>query len=68
LGLEKFSDYLIPYLEDEQDILKIAATKALAQMGCKRALPELKKLRRERNKDIVEAAETAVLSLERGRR
>lgn len=66
LGLEKFSDYLIPYLEDEQDILKIAATKALAQMGCKRVLPELKKLRQEKNKEIVKAAETAVLSLERG--
>jgi len=68
LGLEKFSDYLMPYLEDEQDILKIAATKALAQMGCRRALPELKKLRREKNKDIVEAVEIAVSNLERGRR
>jgi HEAT repeat protein len=67
LGLEKFSDYLMPYLEDEQDILKIAATKALAQMGCQRALPELKKLRRKKNKDVVRAVETAVLSLERGR-
>jgi HEAT repeat protein len=67
LGMEKFSNYLIPYLENEQDILKIAATKALAQMGCKRVLPELKKLRQEKNKAIVRAAETAVLSLERGR-
>ena len=56
----RHSDVIMPYLEDEQDIIKIATAKALAQMGNRDALPALERLRREKNKDLVQAAEMAL--------
>ncbi len=66
LGFDKFSGHLTPYLHDEQEILKIAATKALVQMGSKRVLPELRRLRREKSQKIVKAAEIAISGLGKG--
>lgn len=63
LGQEMFADYIMPLLSSEHDILKIAATKALARMGCRRAIPEIGRLRDERNEDIVKAAELALEAL-----
>ncbi len=40
LGFDKHSEYLLPYLEEEEDIVRIAATKAVAQMANRRVLPQ----------------------------
>ncbi len=63
LGVKSNADYLLPLLEDQQDIIKIATAKALAALGAKKAIPALERLRKERNKDLVEAVNQAVTTL-----
>ncbi|MFZ1684087.1 MAG: HEAT repeat domain-containing protein, partial [Candidatus Zixiibacteriota bacterium] len=58
-----YAEYLMPYLADDQDIIKIAAAKALAQLNATEALPALRQLSNERNKDVVQVAGQAVSSL-----
>lgn len=65
LGNPDHSDLILPYLEDEQDIIKIAATKALANMKCLRATSSLLELCKGDNEDIVTAAREAISDLER---
>ncbi len=67
LGRLEFTDFLMPYLEDESDIIKIAVVKTMAMLGERRAVPALNRLTSERNKDLVDAAEMALTSIERGR-
>ncbi|MFH1374467.1 MAG: HEAT repeat domain-containing protein [bacterium] len=64
LGQSKHADLLLPFLKNDQDILKIAAIKALSQMGCRQVLPDIKGLQDEKNSDITKAVEMAVTSLE----
>ena len=59
-GNKSAASILLPLLQDDQDIVKIAAAKALATLGAADALPELSKLSHEKNKDVVEAADMAV--------
>ncbi|MBD3258853.1 hypothetical protein GF377_10495, partial [candidate division GN15 bacterium] len=60
LADSQFVSYVIPYLEDDQDIIKIAAAKALAQMGGREAVPHLEKLVKDKNPDLVDAARLAL--------
>jgi HEAT repeat protein len=60
LANAKYAELIMPYLESEQDIVKIAATKALAQMRAEQAKPALERLKEERNQDVATAAETAL--------
>lgn len=64
LGNPEHSDLILPYLENEQDIIKIAATKALANMKCLRATSTLHELCKGDNEDIVTAAREAISDLE----
>jgi HEAT repeat protein len=66
LRMPEFAAYITPYLNDDQDIIKIAAAKALAQMGAADALPELNRLRGDRNQDVSRAVDSAVATLEGG--
>ncbi|HVP06248.1 MAG TPA: HEAT repeat domain-containing protein, partial [Candidatus Acidoferrum sp.] len=59
-----FAEYIIPHLDDSQDIIKIACAKALAQMGASEALPALTRLRQEKNEDVLQAVDTAMARLE----
>lgn len=63
-GVSKYGEYLLPYLRDDQDIIKIAATKALAELGCGEALAEIRSLDQEKNEDLAKAVQEAVSSLE----
>ena len=60
LGQAHLADMIIPYLDHEQDIIKIATMKALAQMGADQAKPVLERMRSEKNQDVVAAAESAL--------
>ena len=53
----------MPYLEDDLDIVKLAAAKALAQMGCREAVPILNNMTDDRNKDLADAAKMALSSI-----
>ncbi|MBU8934586.1 MAG: HEAT repeat domain-containing protein [candidate division Zixibacteria bacterium] len=63
-GQSQFGEYLRPYLRDDQDIIKIATTKALAQLGCREALSDIRELDGEKNEDLISAVREAVSSLE----
>ncbi len=63
-GQAEYSDVILPYLDDENDVIKIAAVKALAQMQSRASLPHLRRLRNDRNQDVVEAVDLAVGNLE----
>ncbi|MDH4155985.1 MAG: HEAT repeat domain-containing protein, partial [candidate division Zixibacteria bacterium] len=63
VGKHEYGGYIMPYLHDEQDIIKIAAVKALAQMGYQKAVPELKRLREQKNRDVADAAEAALTTI-----
>jgi HEAT repeat protein len=56
----RFADYVLPFLEDDQDIIKIAAVKALASMGNRDAVPILNELQHGRNMDLAAAAQRAL--------
>ena len=64
LGVKRYAEYILPFLDDDQDVIKIAATKALAQMGNTEAIPRLNQLRQDKNKDLAEAVVRAVSDLE----
>ncbi len=64
LNDSQFAEYVLPYLEDDMDIIKIAATKALAQMGCSEAVPVLSELTEDKNHDLAKAAELAIEQIE----
>ncbi len=53
---EDHADLILPFLNHEQDIVKIAAIKALTAMNCKRALPQIEKFLLSNNNDISEIA------------
>lgn len=55
-----FSDMIKPYIDDQQDIIRIAAVKALSHLNCTEALPQLLKMRQDKNNDVVEAVEDAI--------
>lgn len=63
LGQEEHARYIMPYLNDDLDIIKIAAVKALAGMGIRDAVPDLDRLTREKNQDVVDAAQQALSSI-----
>ena len=67
LRMERFAEHVMPFLQDSQDVIKIAATKALAQMGCRKAIPALNQFRDEKNRDLAEAAAMAVTALQETR-
>jgi HEAT repeat protein len=64
LGLPQNSEVILPYLNDDNDVIKIAAVKALAQMKSRDALPRLRQLQDDRNRDVAEAVDLAVGDLE----
>jgi HEAT repeat protein len=64
IGKADYGPLLAPYLNDDQDIIKIAAAKALAALGYAEAAPAIEKLTEERNQDVVEAARAAARKLE----
>ena len=64
LKVETYAEWIMPFLEDSHDILRIAAAKALASMGCRKAVPQLRTLLDHDNHDVAEAARSAVAHLE----
>jgi HEAT repeat protein len=64
LGVGAYANHIMPYLDDDQDIIRIAAAKALALMGCREALPKLRELGSDKNDDVVLAVESAMSELE----
>lgn len=64
LGVGSYENHIMPYLEDDQDIIRIAAAKALARMGSRDAIPKLRALGVDKNEDVVRAVESAVSDLE----
>jgi HEAT repeat protein len=60
MGNRDHAEYLMPYLEDDLDIIKLAAAKAMTLLGDPRAVPALKRLKQERNEDLVQAADLAL--------
>jgi len=60
LGLKQYAPLVIPYLDAELDIIKLAAAKALAQMGSREAVPVLNQLKDDRNEDLASAAQLAL--------
>jgi len=63
MRIKKHADCLLPYLEDDLDVIKIAAAKAMALLGDERAVPVLNRLKQEKNTDLVEAAEMALSNI-----
>jgi HEAT repeat protein len=63
-GCKHFAIYIMPCLDDGQDIIRIAAAKALSQIGGKDALPALLKLQKEKNLDVVDASTSALKVIE----
>jgi len=66
LGMPVHADLILPLLDSDNDVVKIAAIKALAQMRYREAIPRLSPLREDRNKDVAEAAQSAMSDLETG--
>ncbi len=64
LGIENHAGYLLPHLDDDQDIIRIAAAKALAKVDCQDAIPRLRQLGGDKNDDVVKAAQAAMSQLE----
>ncbi len=64
LGIENHAQYILPHLDDDQDIIRIAAAKALAKMECREAIPRLRQLGGDKNDDVVQAAKAAMSELE----
>ena len=58
-GALEFAEEILECLKCNQDILKIAAARALSRMGYRKAIPAIDKLRRDKNEDIAIAAEQA---------
>jgi len=63
LGRSELAEHIIPYLHDDLDIIKLAAAKALAQMGCRDAVPFLHELKDDKNRDLANIAEKALDSI-----
>jgi len=63
LADSEFAELIMPCLEDDMDIVKIAATKALSQMKCLEAVPVLSNLRDDKNQDLARAAEMALSTI-----
>ncbi len=59
-----YGDYIRPFIDGTEDILKIAAIKALAKIGYKDALSDISKLQDDINQDIVKAAKNAINNLQ----
>ncbi|MCK5127728.1 MAG: HEAT repeat domain-containing protein [candidate division Zixibacteria bacterium] len=59
----KYSTLILPFLEDEQDILKIAAIKAIASLGDQSCIAHLRKVVADGNKDLEVAVEEATRAL-----
>ena len=64
LGIENHARYILSHLDDDQDIIRIAAAKALAKMDCREAIPRLRQLGGDKNNDVVQAAQAAMSELE----
>lgn len=63
MGIPDYSELLLPHLEDEQDIIRIAAVKALASMGDKSILGKLNDISCEGNEDLAAAVKEATKAL-----
>jgi len=63
LADSEYADLIMPYLQDDMDIVKIAAAKALSQMKCREAVPVLKDLSDDKNQDLARAAELALSNI-----
>ena len=61
---KEFAQYIEPYLDSEEDIIKIATIKGLSKMGCKTAISQIEKLHNEKNQDVVDAVQMAVADLQ----
>ncbi len=64
LGKTRFGELIMPYLSSDQDIVRIAATNAVAQMRCTKALALVRNLVTDKNGDLARAARAAVETLE----
>ena len=63
LGRSELAEHIMPCLQDDLDIIKLAAAKALAQMGCRDAVPMLRELKDDKNRDLANVAEKALDSI-----
>jgi HEAT repeat protein len=63
LGDARFAPMIIPCLHDDQDIIKIAAVKALAAMGDQSAIQRIQELSTDSNSDLAAAVEEATKTL-----
>lgn len=63
LGRSELAEHIMPYLQNDLDIIKLAAAKALAQMGCRDAVPMLNELKGDKNRDLANIAEKALDSI-----
>ncbi len=56
-------EYILPYLDDDMDIIKIAAIKTLSRLEAGDVVPRLEAMRKEKNPDVAAAAELALSSI-----
>lgn len=63
-GNSKYGEYIQMFIDGTEDILKIAAIKALSKLGCKDAISNISKLQSDSNQDIVNAAKHALENLQ----
>ncbi|MCK4574499.1 MAG: HEAT repeat domain-containing protein, partial [candidate division Zixibacteria bacterium] len=63
-GSKEHADEIMSCLDSDQDIVKIAAARALSKLGYRDAIPAIDSLRGDKNQDIVEAAEQAISVLQ----
>jgi HEAT repeat protein len=63
MGRPELADRIMPSLQDDLDIIKLAAAKALVQMGCREAMPILSELKDDKNRDLADIGEKALDSI-----
>lgn len=62
MGKKEFAEYLLPSLEADLDIVRIAAARAMSVLGDRRAIPTLNKMVGEKNRELVPPGEAALLN------
>jgi HEAT repeat protein len=64
IGNPDATTQIVQFLTDENDVLRVAAAKSLSILQDKRALPFLRSLASDRNRDVVSAVNDAIIKIE----
>jgi HEAT repeat protein len=64
IGNPEATTRIVPFLTDENDVLRVAAAKSLSMLQDKRALPFLRSLAVDHNRDVVGAVNEAISKIE----